>query len=80
MDLSGIINLSFKVISDRRVLFITIAVILLWAALRYVGSVYRDRSSRRNRPINLGGRKSSAPRTDRERAAPVDKAGDGMID
>jgi hypothetical protein len=80
MDLPGIINLSFTVISDRRIVFITIAVILLWAALRYIGSVYRDPSARRNRPINLGGRKSSATRSERESAAPVNKVGDGMIE
>ena len=46
MDLKGALALSFKVIADWRVLFIAIAIMLAWAVLRYVGSVYHRRRPR----------------------------------
>jgi hypothetical protein len=43
MDLNATFQLALKVLTDWRVIAITAAVLLLWAALRYVGSVYRSR-------------------------------------
>jgi peptidoglycan/LPS O-acetylase OafA/YrhL len=50
MDLAETISVSLKVLSDWRVASIALAVILAWAALRYVGSVYHRRSRARPRP------------------------------
>lgn len=46
MNLTETLELSLKVLSDWRVDAVTIAFILAWAALRYVGSVYRRRPPR----------------------------------
>ena len=46
MDLAAALELSLKVLSDWRVIAIALVVILAWAALRYVGSVYRRRPPR----------------------------------
>jgi hypothetical protein len=61
MSLPETLELSLKVLEDWRVIAIAVAVLLLWAALRYVGSVYRKRSPTRPRP--------SAPRA--VKAAPA---------
>jgi hypothetical protein len=53
MDLSEALSISFKVLADWRVDFIALAVIVAWAALRYVGSVYRRRSKTRSRPAHF---------------------------
>jgi hypothetical protein len=49
MGLQEALALSLKVLGDWRVLFITVAVLLVWAGLRYVGSVYHRRSPMRPR-------------------------------
>ena len=46
MGLQEALALSFKVIADWRVIFIAVSVLLLCAALRYVGSVYHNRPPR----------------------------------
>jgi|GEM_PF-5797957 hypothetical protein len=79
MDLAETMSLSFMVISDRRVIFIAVAVILIWAALRYVGTVYHDRSPRRSRPAAGGKRKVASPKRGREREAPAEGTGDDTI-
>lgn len=78
MDLAETMRLSFMVISDRRVIFIAVAVILLWTALRYVGTVYHGRSPRRSRPAAGGNRKIASPRRGREREAPGEGTGDDI--
>ena len=40
MDLQEALALSLKVLADWRVIFIAVVVILVWAVLRYVGSVF----------------------------------------
>ncbi len=40
MNLAQSLSIALKVLSDWRVLFIALAAILVWAALRYVGIVY----------------------------------------
>jgi len=49
MNLEAVMALSLKVITDWRVILITIATLLVWAALRYVGSIYHKRSPPRQR-------------------------------
>jgi hypothetical protein len=49
MSLGEAVTLSFKVIADWRVIVIAITVLLIWAALRYVGSVYHKRPLPRRR-------------------------------
>jgi len=49
MNLEAAMALSLKVISDWRVILVTIATLLVWAALRYVGSIYHKRSPPRKR-------------------------------
>jgi hypothetical protein len=63
MDLSGYLSLFTRVLSDWRVVFIAVATILAWAALRYVGMVY-DRRPRRG----------AAARSSFRPAAPAPKA------
>lgn len=46
MNLTETLELSLKVLADWRVDAVAIAFILAWAALRYVGSVYRRRLPR----------------------------------
>lgn len=83
MDFAGTLALSIKVLSDWRVIFIAAAVILLWAALRYVGSVYRSRSPRRAGPSIVRSAKKASPRPGKSRAsprAPEGEGGEGMIE
>lgn len=71
MDLTGMLSVSFKVLGDWRVDFIALAVIITWAALRYVGSVYHRRPRPRPRPpASLSGAaKAGAASTKAGRAA-----------
>lgn len=84
MDLAGTLAVSIKVLSDWRVLFIAVAVILLWATLRYVGSVYRNRSPRRKGPRIVPSPKMASSRSGRsqtaQRPAPEEDADGGMIE
>jgi len=50
MDIQAALALSLKVLSDWRVIFITVSVLLIWAALRSVGSVYHKRPRARSKP------------------------------
>jgi hypothetical protein len=54
MDLSEMLSLSLKVIADWRVVFITLAVLLGIAILRYVGLVYHKAPKTRARPSSPG--------------------------
>jgi hypothetical protein len=50
MDLDEALGIAFKVLQDWRVIAITVAAIIAFAALRYVGSVYsRGRAPSRAR-------------------------------
>lgn len=49
MGMDQAIALSIKVIADWRVIFITVLVLLVFAAMRYVGSVYNRRRPRKGR-------------------------------
>jgi len=75
MSLSETLALSLKVLADWRVVVIAVAVLLLWAALRYVGSVYRKRSRPRPRPFSPP--PTMAARSRRPAAEPPD---DGLED
>lgn len=70
MDLAGTLALSIKVLSDWRVIFIAAAVVLLWAVLRYVGSVYRNRLPRRAGPTIPRSPKKAFSRPRKSRASP----------
>ncbi|MGA2545736.1 MAG: hypothetical protein ABSF43_04270 [Rectinemataceae bacterium] len=61
MSLGEALAVSLKVIADWRVILITVAVLLIWAALRYVGSVYRKRSSPRRRTVPPAYSRPSSP-------------------
>jgi hypothetical protein len=50
MDLAQGLSIAIKVLADWRVVFIALAVIVVWAALRYVGSVYHRRPKTKPRP------------------------------
>lgn len=80
MDMTETINLCVKVLSDWRVDFIALAVLLIWAALRYVGSVYRRSAPRRAGPSAGSTPKNASPRVGRTRAAPENESGEGMIE
>jgi hypothetical protein len=81
MDLQTAIALSLKVIADWRSIFIAIAVLLLWAALRYVGSVYHIRSRRRSRLFVPGsGKPSLAGKKAVARKGAAETPGEGMIE
>jgi hypothetical protein len=43
MELSDMLGLAFKVIADWHVIFVTLAFLLVFAILRYVGLVYHKR-------------------------------------
>jgi hypothetical protein len=60
MGMDQAIAISIKVISDWRVISITILVLLVFAAMRYVGSVYNKRSPRKgSAPLKAAGPKPS---------------------
>lgn len=68
MDLTGYLSLFARVLSDWRVVFIAVATILAWAALRYVGMVY-DRRPRRGAAARSSFRPAApAPKASRVRA------------
>ncbi len=69
MDLSGYLSLFARVLSDWRVLFIAVATLLAWTALRYVGMVY-DRRPRRAAPRRIAPR-PARPSAKAPRAAPA---------
>lgn len=88
MDLSEALSVSFQVLSDWRVDFVALAVIVAWAILRYVGSVYHRRARARPRPAPplppsagaaqaRGGR--AAARSSRSEG-PEEEAGSGMVE
>lgn len=79
MDIQEAIAVSLKVVADPRVLFIAIAVLLAWAALRYVGSVYHRKPRAKARPPIA----QSSPKAARESSRPAaeaDDSGEGMIE
>jgi hypothetical protein len=75
MPLSETLALSLQVIADKRVIFITLAVLLVWAALRYVGSVYHKSSAPRRRAP--GPAKGPSPKAAVPQSAP---SNEGMIE
>lgn len=78
MDLNQTLALALKVIADWRVIFVTLAVLLLWAALRYVGTVYHRRAPRRpSAPRSL---KAPAARGRSAAQAPAEASDEGMIE
>jgi hypothetical protein len=71
MELNETLALSLKVLADWRVLLITVAILLSWAALRYAGSVYRRAGPRRRVPKasptkNRPAARSAAPKEPEE--------------
>jgi hypothetical protein len=79
MDLSGYLSLFTRVLSDWRVVFIAVATILAWAALRYVGMVY-DRRPRRKAAVRSSFRPAApAPRAPRAQAAPIEEDEEGTV-
>jgi hypothetical protein len=54
MDLSEMLAIALKVIADWRVAFVTVAALLAFAILRYVGLVYHKRPRTRARPPAAG--------------------------
>jgi hypothetical protein len=50
-DLKEALALALKVLADWRVIFIAVAIVLAWVALRYVGIVYHRRPRARPRPV-----------------------------
>jgi len=83
-DLQEALGLAMKVIADWRILFIAFAVILAWAALRYVGIVYRKKSRSQPRKaapsVPSVAAKGGRPEKGRPRGA-AEKAGDeGMVE
>jgi len=84
MDLAGTLSLSIKVISDWRVLSATVGVLLLWAVLRYVGSVYRQRRPRGSGQAAVKGPNSASARSRGARAsaqsAPAEESDEGMVE
>ena len=62
MDIQAALELSMKVIADGRVIFITVAVLLSWAALRYVGMVYHKPAKKRPAAPRKASPAPAAPR------------------
>jgi hypothetical protein len=54
MDLTQMLEFALRVIADWRVIFITVAVLLAIALLRYVGLVYHKAPKRKARPKSSG--------------------------
>jgi hypothetical protein len=50
LGLQDALAIALKVLVEPRVIFITLAMLLTWAALRFVGSVYRKRPRVNRRP------------------------------
>ena len=81
MTTTEALAISLKVIADWRVIAITVAVLLIWAALRYVGSVYSGPSSSRRRggaprvPRIAAPKRSVEPRVEAE-----DESEDDLIE
>lgn len=72
MELQAYLGIAIQVISDWRVIFITVTVLLLWAALRYIGSVYHRRP---RRPPVL--KNSAPPMAAKTAKAPARSAAEG---
>ncbi len=76
-SLTESLSIAIKVLADWRVIAIAIAVLLVWAALRYVGSIYHRRpkvASRPTAPIKKAAPAASAGRrAARSRATPVEE-------
>jgi hypothetical protein len=79
MGLDEAVTLSFKVLADWRVIFIALAIILAWAALRYVGLVYRKKQRRPPRPPKPRAPASTLPKT-RQAAASLPEDNEEMIE
>jgi hypothetical protein len=78
MGLSEALALSLKVLADWRVIFIAAAFLILMAALRYAGSVYRSAAEpRRRRPAPL---LKKSPASGRRAAARAPVEEEGMIE
>jgi hypothetical protein len=62
MELSDMLNVALKVIADWRVVAISIAMLVVFALLRYVGLVYHKRPKVRARP-SIGASEKAAGQT-----------------
>jgi hypothetical protein len=86
MDLGETLALAVKVIADWRVVFVAVAFLLLAVALRFVGSVYRRRSSPRRGssafvPRKDPGARAGGPASRRPDGGGRDsEPGEGMIE
>jgi hypothetical protein len=79
MDLNGYLSLFTRVLSDWRVVFIAVATILAWAALRYVGMVYDRRPSRGAAARSSFRLAAPAPKAPRARAQKEEEEDEGTI-
>jgi hypothetical protein len=79
VDIQESLSVAFKVIADPRVLFISIAVLLVWAALRYVGSVYHRKPRTRARPP-IAPASPGAARPSPRPEAEAEDSGEGMVE
>ena len=68
MGLNEALTLSTKVLADWRVIAVTLAIFLVWAALRYVGSVYRRPYPRSRPTARIAPKPASAKRRSGARA------------
>ena len=90
MDLTQGLSIALKVLVDWRVVFIAVAVAVVWAALRYVGSVYHRRPKTKPRPApapagaeaGAGARARAGRGAERGARAerPEDESDSGMIE
>jgi hypothetical protein len=81
MGLDEMLAIAIKVIADWRVVFITAAVLVGFALLRYVGLVYHKRPKTRARPRMPGAGSAAGASAGKAAArAPASEEGSDLID
>jgi hypothetical protein len=75
-------GIALQVLADPRIIFITLAVLFSWAALRYVGMVYhkRPKAAPSKPPVSKAAKKAAAKKTAPSPASEEDEVGEGMIE
>lgn len=80
MEFGAAIAVSLKVLADWRVIAIAVGTLLLWAALRYVGTVYHKRIPTRPRASAPGPAREPAARGAPQRSRGSAASGEGMVE
>jgi hypothetical protein len=82
-ELQAALEIAFKVLLDWRVIFITVAVLLAWSALRYVGIVYHKKPRGQPKPKIPTPQASARPKAGKARAkaaSATDSGDEGLVE